>query len=112
MSLGNEIQDKADLRRWLIQELQSPEVLPPTNLPFRNVKFGGTLVTFSESTESAIAVVNHELGDVPQRILPVLMAGEPSSSVILARDKNTFSLQAHLAGPYSGEIEVEWVAFC
>lgn len=29
MSLLDEIQSKADLRRWLVQELQSPDVLPP-----------------------------------------------------------------------------------
>lgn len=33
MSLLDEIKSKADLRRWLTQELRSPDVLPPRPQP-------------------------------------------------------------------------------
>jgi hypothetical protein len=87
MSLGN-LQNEADLKRFLEQQARTPGVLPATSMPFKGFKFGAATVEWGGvSADSEPLVVEHGMGEEPVAVL----FGAAFPNIISAADPGDFT---------------------
>lgn len=110
MSLGA-LQNEADLKRWLEQQLAIPGVLPPSTEPKRET--GTATATFAESADSNEVTVIHHLGVVPAHVtISSVVAVGPTlrNYRITERTAEHFKFQLNAESNINGPQEVTWEA--
>lgn len=118
MALGN-LQNEADLKRFVEDQMRTPGVVPPTSLPFKNMKCGfGELTWPGETPQSNLATVAHGLGDEPKAIFitPVVPSvGDWWAPLVTTSDDTQFEFNARTF-IVSPEAEANggyyWLAVC
>ena len=110
------LENEADLRRWLEQQLQSPGMIQLAaipDFPFKGsaVNYGTVTLTFTGLDISGTVQVNHGLAKAPSVVLATVNSGVPAGIAVHTITDSQIELTAYsFVGAVNGDTSAAWFA--